>query len=238
MIRTMVYEPLRVNNQADLVPHKPFMKGSAFVTEQIFEVVLSMASDLIVISDHGKKIPLLTIDQLSHLFQTTCLLGGIGKRVRRGMGSYSIVKTSRNSEFPVDYKNPENIEQIFSILKLAGGGNFELVNGIIYSRFHKNEPYPYIKQIQLGRPDNNTLKKVSQATHDLHDRDERDRKFVYGPSLGTARGGRFASPVYVSNILSNKGLMPVITTLNTVPASENRAKVDTNLQEEFRKRIL
>lgn len=91
------------------------------------------------------------------------------------------------------------------------------------------EAYPWIQQIEIGRPNLNVLKDISQATHDV--------KAQYGqkyePNMGHSFRGRFASPVFVSVVHPDT---PVITTLNVVP-DRDEGLLDLSLQDTFRKRI-
>ena len=205
-------KPIRQQEFA-LVPHKPFIKGNAMPPKETFQVVI-MSPDK-------------QLDQVKAAFLLTCILGGFGKRVRRGMGSVTIQKILEEP----NYQPISELPNILDLLNLVNPGKFLLEKNSIVSDFKKNNQYPYIKQIQMGRTDVNILRKVSQTTHDLKDNPS------YNVSLGHVYRGRFASPIYVSTLQTSKGICPIITTLNAAPNTDQN-KVSKDLQEDFKRSIL
>ncbi|MEN7546973.1 type III-B CRISPR module RAMP protein Cmr1 [Rapidithrix thailandica] len=200
-----------------LVPHKPFMKQMAFVPkETTFEVTLKLMQEFSYFS----------LEHLESLFVLVATLGDIGKRSRRGMGSFSITK-------PEDIQ-PTTLEEIFIHLKKFSS-HFVNDGNKIYSTFSSRlEQYASIRQIQIGEGGTSikqVLRKISDTTHDFHQKET----WKYDASIGTARGGRFASPIYVSVLKS--GTCPIITTLNTAP-NKNKENVSSLLQENFKDAIL
>ncbi|MDX1909416.1 MAG: type III-B CRISPR module RAMP protein Cmr1 [Bacteroidia bacterium] len=229
LLRILSDEPLRTAKE-QLVPHKPFMQQEAFTVGQSFDVMLNLLPN-----DHFK------IEQVKALFETFRLLGGIGKRVRRGMGSMRILQYKHNQKEWLHYPHPSSLAEIGTILNALSPGNFGYIekDQAIYSRFETNEGYPFIKKIQLGRPDNRLLYKISNQTHTIkEDLSKQGLRQSYEASLGHAGKGRFASPVFVSVIETNRGLQPLITTLNTVPEGFHRQQVSLKLQDEFVKQLL
>jgi hypothetical protein len=93
------------------------------------------------------------------------------------------------------------------------------------------EPYPWVKQIEIGKVNPNALRLISDTTHQFKEKNPR----TYEPSLGHARSGRFASPIYVSTVWGS--LKPIITTLNTVP-DRGKENIDILLQKNFKSKIL
>jgi CRISPR-associated protein Cmr1 len=161
------------------------------------------------------------------LFELTCLLGDFGKRARRGMGSVDITQCS----YPGWKKQPSTLEHIASLMRVFSDHYTIDGNKIKNVYSGSMEYYPWIRQIQVGEANNGILEKISQITHDFHWND----KNVYEASLGHARHGRFASPVYVSVVKGS--LKPVITTLNTIP-DRNSRDISLRLQEDFKNTIL
>ena len=202
--------------QFELVPHKPFMKGNAISPKEIFEVI---------IASNKKEI----LEKTKAVFILTSLFGGFGKRVRRGMGS---IRINKISDEPT-YKSIYDIGRILEFLKIVNPDKFRLSGNSIISDFKKNNPYPYIRQIEIGRPDISILKKISNTSHEIKEKD----RFAYEASLGHAYKGRFASPIYVSTIKTEKGLHSIITTLNAAPIRDMH-KVNRELQEDFKRSIL
>jgi len=207
------------SSESELVPHKPFMKKRAFQTKQQFDILLSLTSEKIFDKDRKE---IFNIEKLSALFQLVCILGGFGKRVRRGMGSVNIVKPETKND----------LQTIFENLKMVNGNPilFQLDKDVIKTKFNTKEQYPFIEQIQIGYPDRSILRKISDATHKLHQSDMRE----YEVSLGNTYKGRFASPIFVS---VNKDNVPIVTTLKTVPQRDKHL-VNPSLQREFIKQII
>lgn len=133
------------------------------------------------------------------ILDMTLLLGGLGKRSRRGFGSVHCAS----------WKFPNiNVLQKFLLDKLNSIQNdFENINGKIKRKSNPCGKYPFIKEISFGKiiPDyNDLLKKIGQASHNHRDN-----------SLGSGNP-RMASPIYVTIVKMNNDFIPVITTLNSV----------------------
>jgi CRISPR-associated protein Cmr1 len=202
-----------------LVAHRKGDKA-AFSIRQQFNVIFRVQKN-----DHFSK------EQLNSLFLLTMTLGSLGKRARRGFGSCTVKGETD--------KMLNSYASILQHLEVINKGNFYIAkdrNGrdCILSRFTAPPQYPCIKQIQIGRPQGNLPVKVSDVMHKVHQDNVRD----YDHALGHAGRGRFASPVYVSAILSDSGAtQSIITTLNAVP-NQNFPPVNLSLQEEFKNKIL
>ena len=196
------------------VPHKSFMKQKAFIEGEKFSVKLVFKNEKY-------------FEEISNLFILVSILGGFGKRVRRGMGSFKVISVDEknNSMFTL----PRGFNEIFNLLNKINN-RFILKNNVISSMFKNPEKYPYIEQIELGKQDNNILKKISNTTHEVKEMD----KCAYEVSLGHAFKGRFASPVYVSII---DKLTPIVTILFAEP-DKNKHNFNRGLQTEFKNKIL
>jgi CRISPR-associated protein Cmr1 len=217
-LQVIPHENLRIKRKAEPVPHKPFMKQDAIDIKQSFDVVIRFRN-----SDAKEK--------LKSIFVLTALLGGLGKRVRRGMGSFTIHNVEVDGEKDATFKMPENAKDIYMHLNKVSSNNFLLkTSSLIESKFGKTPDYPYIKKIEIGRSDSRLLRKISETTHEVKEQN----KWTYDVSMGGVRGGRFASPIYVSVLSGN---IPIITTLNTVP-KRDKHKVSTNIQDDFKNKIL
>lgn len=141
----------------------------------------------------GFNINKITNEDIIRLVKTTFLLGGIGKRVRRGFGSVQITKIDND----VCFISKNEIENFLLTL----------------NRIESNINYPYFKKVEIGKKHNDyneLLVAIGETTHAHADN--------HG-SIGFAKGQeRFASPIYVSVIRDeNRNLYPIITTLNTAP---------------------
>jgi len=200
------------------VPHKNYQIKS-FGIEQKFRIILSNNNENIISSE-----------KLISLFQLTIILGGFGKRVRRGMGSLKINKYKIDNENWIENNQNINLENILDLLNNVNR-KFEIANNVIKSDFKRDEKYPYIKTIEIGNSKNNLLLTISNKTNELHS------NTGYKFSMGYAdKYGRFASPIYVSTLNSNQA---IISTLNTIPKENGFInKEGLKIQNEFKNAIL
>jgi CRISPR-associated protein Cmr1 len=227
VLRVRGGETLSIRKGEGLVPHKPNMRADAFHTGQSFEVILTLQPGC----------PM-TAEQLQALVEITFLLGGLGRRVRRGMGSIKpiLLKNRKLSgkEESIPISEVNELNDVLQKLEVLNPGQFDIYRDQVESRFRKNEAYPWIKQIQIGRPSPQILSKISDTTHDLHQKED----YRYDQPLGNSSGGgRFASPVYVSVFEDDGHLRPIITQLNAVPKNR-RDQPDLALQAQFMDQIL
>jgi len=154
-------------------------------------------------------------------FKTICelsmLLGGFGKRSRRGFGSVHC--TSWN------FTNDNELVQFIHNKLNSIQNDFDIEDMKIYRRFSPGANYPFIKEIALGKPVKNSsddlLKKIGQASHDYRDN-----------ALGSGQP-RMASPLYVSIAKMGNEFIPIITTLNSAFPS-SYPSCNTQKQEQFR----
>jgi len=208
---------------AILVPHKEFMKAQAISPGQLFDVHLSIPSQNAPIA----------LDELKALFELTCLLGGLGKRVRRGMGSVNIINAvSVEPGFQNPYPAIVDLARVHELVSKFSPFYTLINDSINFNYSGRSERYGFIKQIQLGSPQNERLLfTISNATHKIKERSG----YAYDPSMGHAFKGRYASPVYVSTVQGS--LRPIIITLNIAP-DKNEQQASRLIQEDFKKLIL
>jgi CRISPR-associated protein Cmr1 len=175
------------------------------------------------------------LERVTTLFEVFSFLGGIGKRVRRGMGSFMVTEISgstRSEDQGDDVANYifHKIQSLSPHFKLS---DRKIVN--VYSG--RKALYPWIKSIEFGengfRDARDLIIKIGATTSQF----KKTAPRAYEPSLGHASRGRFASPIYVSVTYKEGLYYPVITTLNTVP-DKGREMIDRALQEEFKTQIL
>lgn len=214
-----------------LLPHKGKGNSKAFnpIMPQFFEISFSLTH---MIQDFD-------LDKLESLFVLTCLLGGFGKRSRRGFGSIRIKEIKEHGE--AEFKSfcmPKKLQEILDLIrlfssyyKLDNSSNPLQICPIPSSSFLGG--YPYIEKIQVGNSVYTDYKglvhKVGVTTHDFKSND---------PSLGYARRqDRFASPVYVSAIkYGPKDYRAIITTLHM--AEKNHKVANQKKQDDFKNAIL
>lgn len=196
------------------VPHsttKKF-KFQGIVPKQKILIVLSSQHD---------------IGKYSDILKVSFILGGLGKRARRGFGSVKIFNVG-NQPYNVEYE----LRNILKLVNNMGDNKYKIgKRNTIELKDNLTVQYPFLKEIQLGKEYNSwkeLLKKVGEASHN-HNID----------SLGYAKGReRLASPVYVS-VLKNREnkYLPVISTLNTVFKSIGK-NIDSQRQNKFKEAIL
>lgn len=139
-------------------------------------------------------------ENIHKLFEFSLIVGGLGKRNRRGFGSLLFESGDDNLTDKLLYFtkeiNPKNIYK-----KSDNKEEIEI------SKDYPEACYPYLKKIQIGKENlnyNSLLKTIGKSSHE-HDSDYTG--FVKGKD-------RFSSPIYVSITKKNSAYVPVISTLN------------------------
>lgn len=225
-------KPLNMQTEeAVLVPHKSFMRQKAFKIKQKFEITLGLISNTVF-----------TFAQLQALFELVCILGGFGKRSRRGMGSVKTTKIDQQNYVQPDTKG---IETMLNRIN----NKFILTNNIIYSDFRRVQTYATIKEIQIGNVKNDILRRISDTTHKFH---TKEKPLIYNINFGGTNfieekasfekgikvvTKRFASPVYVSTLQEGNNLKSIVTILHTEPQFDKHL-VKPDLQQEFKREVL
>ncbi len=224
-VMIQVLEQPRLTVRQSLLPHKGGSEALGFKPSETFIIQLSMVKPIKFSYESGH----FSLEDLKKLFILVCTLGGFGKRSRRGFGSVRILKINGVAE-----AMPTSLAGIYKLLPPQYFVYKNAPNGSIVSKFGLNQKYPFIRQIEIGRKQSNILRNIGEVTHHFNGVGFDN----YGPSIGHARDGRFASPIYVSTLKDeNSGDMPIITTLNTVPNRDSH-KISILLQEDFKKAIL
>lgn len=168
-------------------------------------------------------------ERYCNILKVALLLGGFGKRSRRGFGS---VKISKINNQVVTLSNPLN--DIVDLLNSINTGKFSLNNGEIRSNNSFQGNYPYLKTIQLGKSYSSSeelLKGIGQTTHDKNQRSK--------THLGSANP-RQSSPIYISALkITDNDYRPLITTLNTALENGNTLSMQQiKEQNDFRSALL
>ena len=188
-----------------LLPHKKRANISCFLPDTTFEITLKIF-----------KKDLKT--QIASLIFLMFILGGFGKRSRRGFGSIELE----------DFKKLNiNLEVVLKLLKKIQD-TYEIKDNKIIN-LKNGGKYPWIKEIEIGKPVKNwedLLLKIGEATHKYRD-----------PSLGNGNP-RMASPIYVSVIRTKEGYRPIVTTLNSRFPEKNYPRWNFEKQKLFKEEIL
>ncbi|MGF7396692.1 type III-B CRISPR module RAMP protein Cmr1 [Thermoanaerobacterium thermosaccharolyticum] len=213
-IRVVPCEVMKIE-EANILPHKKNgYKKNAISSNYIFEVILSCPDD--------KQLQL-----CKNIFILSTILGGYGRRSRRGFGSVRAVSIN---DIPLE--QTIDLSYIASLLNNSIGSNVYTItrNKIVSGKRGGN--YPWIKEIVLGKKTkdiNKLLKKISQAAHDFYN--YRDL------SLGNIKP-RMSSPIYVSIIKEYDNYIPIVTTLNSYYSKDKNYKWDFNKQNSFIQRVI
>ncbi len=162
-------------------------------------------------------------DEHHKLFKLFCLLGGIGKRSRRGFGCMRI-KT-------IDHQPPSGkqaIDEIYELINALSGGedNFRKTNnGIERSKWPPSSiRYPYLRRVEIGNKYKymaSLLETIGKASHEYK-----------SDFTGYAKkNDRFASPIYVSTLKVGNEYHPLISSLNVAFRDDpSRHGVDNSKQ--------
>lgn len=161
------------------------------------------------------------IEVFKNIFFLSTLLGGFGRRQRRGFGSVYV------EDFKI-LSVDESLEEIKNLLnKIANSKQFHLKDKKIINSKHGSN-YPWIRECMIGSPKESweeIIRKIKNSSHNHRD-----------PALGNA-SPRMASPIFVSIIKVKEGFAPIITVLNnSFPSPYPRYNLSK--QQNFIKEIL
>ena len=210
-----------------LVPHKNMGQGNrCFRPGSTFEVTLRF-----------RKEP--CPNYFFNLFVLTGVFGGLGKRSRRGMGSWRVLSYQQDEEPSQNYTWPQSLAEIHELIKPISPYYVMGKNNKLYISYSGNMAYyPWLDQVRLGRPQRDTLKRMSIKTHDL--KQKHGERYNY--AMGHVSRGRFASPVCASMLNKPRGeFQPIFACLNTIPGNmpQNLGPVNFfGIQGEFMEEFL
>jgi len=159
-----------------------------------------------------------------NVFFLSTILGGFGKRSRRGFGSVAIIEPEE-----LNLENLQKEELLSKILDTLNqiNNHYEIRTSKIVNK-KSGGNYPWIIEIEIGNKHDSwetLLKKIGNATH-----------YHKNPSLGNS-SPRMASPIYVSVIKLKDGFYPIVTTLNSY-FPQNYPSCDFRKQNDFKREVL
>jgi CRISPR-associated protein Cmr1 len=220
-------------NQRDMLPHRQGQQrpnsspGAAFLPNQEFEIELTY-----------KKEPY--PDFYVNLLRLCSICGGLGKRSRRGMGSWKILGLERRNwlgEIVQPYQVLENLGttgQIVALIHSLGSQNFQDKNNsltIVPNRSLQRRPW--IHNINISDRVfllDEALKKIGQTTHDL----KKKYGVLYEATIGHATSGRrYASPMYTSVLDAGNGKVKIILTELNAVGDMNNHLIEPELRDKF-----
>ena len=181
-----------------LLPHQNRAPVEAFSIGSQFQVIITSMGTF---DEHAGY---------EAIIEAALLLGGLGRRSRRGFGSVAIIaKDSAKDSMP--YAAPQDLQTIAALLDSVNKGKFCIKEGKIVSHGFAGD-YPYLKSVELGKAYNNAhelLIQIGTATHNV----SKGGSDYTGFSKDQRK---LASPVYVTVLRIGSNYHPLITTLNTV----------------------
>lgn len=215
-----IEKDLKATSRLSLLPHKGGSTIPCFPkSDESFIVKFSLTK---IENDF-------TLESIKALFILTSILGGLGKRSRRGFGSFEITQINNK-----DYGEEQKIESILPLLNLlvvknlAKEDKFKIDNRRIIpnnrSSYKDLGEHPYVTEIQIGTKVK-TNSDIGNSTHNVMSSDP----FPYKSTVGAGKP-RFASPIYISTLKNN---LPIITTLKTVSNGSKKWSLQTDLKNEI-----
>lgn len=214
-----------------------FIIGTKFEVEFIVKPFIYYEENNETKKKDGKEI----LKEIENIFEIFSILGGLGMRSRRGFGAFKIIK-KENKDFIYSYdidKIKEKIDLYTKnkyVIKTVKFDDLGDVNTIEIAE-NCNLVNTAIKQISLGWPPYNDAdeltKDIGELTHDARNNKYYSENVEHRDidnALGKAKKQeRLASPIYISALECEKGLVTVITKLN----SENLTDKQNLIQKKF-----
>lgn len=157
-------------------------------------------------------------EDLRYLVYLMFILGGFGRRSRRGFGSIQICEAKIETNFnKTDKPQIEKIEitcdNILNFLKIFNNFYKKINDRKIINVNSAKGTYPWIREVILGKKGyhdkDELLKFIGYLSHKYSDL-----------SLGSSKP-RMASPVYVSVVKISETFYPIVTVLNFTPPSRD-----------------
>lgn len=166
------------------------------------------------------KLNLISPFEIHDLFKFVSIVGSVGKRARRGFGSFTI----KNEELP----NDNILEYINNLLKsITHKNNYSVINNtIILNKEERSAEYPYLKKISLGKESDNykqLLRLIGKSSHNNN-----SDYTGYFKNINR-KGYRLASPIYVTMMKQLTEYKIIISELNVA----SNLKMGSNKSEQF-----
>lgn len=219
-------QPKKTESNVELLPHKSqpnqrspkecYPKGEEFIVRILMPQSIRLSEN-----------SFFNREMMESLFLLMSYLGGLGKRSRRGCGSFKVISINKETQ---DLPSVE--QEIIDTIKEVNP-NFS---------FGSSSNYPAIRKIEIGSSPK-TIRDIGLATHDEKIRTPstsftnwKGKEVTKYPNYDATIGAgnpRFASPIYISILPDGK---PIITTLETV--SPKPDDLNIAIQESLKKRII
>lgn len=179
-----------------------------------------------------------TLDLYCQILLLSSVFGSIGKRARKGLGSFRILSFGENADTKYsDWLEKEPFDLLKEIKKDLNIRNFKEENEVItFDNYEdKSLDFPYVKKIKvmkLEKINESLLEGISKLTHlkvevtkdknkkvEPFKNDIENSRFVDNNILGNHKSGkskinRFASPICISFLENNNSKYLVLKILN------------------------
>jgi len=191
-----------------LLPHRDAARVNCISPDQDFSIILSSYSNIQV---------------YSNILNLSLILGGFGKRSRRGFGSLE----SENFNL--------KIEDIFELITCVGSNEYEIKGEkiVLKKNFAPKFRYPFLKEVTFG----GEYTEWKEVLESIGTASSKYCNYSLG-SVSSWNTGRLASPIYVSVLKNSNGrYFPIISTLNTV-FQNSATRVNYSIQDNFKAVIL
>lgn len=159
------------------------------------------------------------------VFFLSTILGGFGKRSRRGFGSVEVIEPKELNLG--DSSKEDALKKILGVLNQIIN-KYIIQDSKVVNNKSSGANYPWIKEIEIGKKEDTwkeLLKKIGDASHNHRN-----------PSLGNPTP-RMASPIYVSVVRLRDGYYPIVTTLKSY-FPQNYPHYDFRKQTDFKRGVL
>jgi CRISPR-associated protein Cmr1 len=188
------------------VPHRNY-KAKAFDIGFEFSVNLIIQNEL---------------DVYSKILDLSMILGGLGRRSRRGFGATKRIDQGSEQEISIDY--------VYSLLiKVSQSKQYKKNSTKIILTKKPRLHYPYINEIEIGCE----WDSWNELQHHISRESKKNRTLI-SANKGKSR---FASPIWISVIegKTEDTCKPIITTLHIAGSGKRPSKSE---MEQFRRMIL
>lgn len=185
--------------EREKVPRNAFLEGSTFV------INLGLKSERNI-----------ELTQVKALFLLLSVLGGLGKRTRRGMGSFRVLSIDGKEEFSNYNLKKCNLDFVLNLLHLIvtekSANKYQLSNGKIINQdaTKSKNKFPFITEIAIGK----TVNKLDDLLIQINKISKKYDCYYTGFAEGQKR---LASPVYISVVKDDSGnsttYAPIVTNL-------------------------
>ncbi|MCB4205238.1 type III-B CRISPR module RAMP protein Cmr1 [Deferribacterales bacterium Es71-Z0220] len=167
---------------------------------------------------HNFMVKLCAPKVVHNLFKFSSIVGGVGKRARRGFGAFNILNLQ-------EYNDDISVF-LLNLLESIVPGSYDISNRNILAKNFTNAEYPYLKKIIFGKKDKNVDNLLAEIGKSSHKNNSDGTG--YAKKVGN-KTYRLASPVYTSITKSSEEYCIIVSKLNLV----SNIRVENDNSKEF-----